>query len=208
MMIAALLLVFLLVIVLMLIGSARQVPWEARLLRVHAGVAGKAEWMAPEKVVEEVRRDYLAAVNWLQESVLGQWMPQWNAAPTFLSGAFLRRYQMILMDYRTNGQPRCVGILRADHFVEVRHFSEDGQRCLVIDRQSVRRMATYDARTHTRLHTQDLGDGTLVYQMVYDSGTRRWKIENFIQELPTGWGSHNRRIRLLSALPAAIGRDH
>jgi hypothetical protein len=204
----ALLVVFLVVILMMFIGNAGQVPWSKRLHRVHAGVAGKAEWMAPEKVIQEVSRDYLSAMRWLQESVLGHWSHQWSSAPSFLSGTYLKRYQAILMDYRGRGVPRCLGVLRADHHIEVRHFSEDGERCLVVDHQVGRRMATYDSRTLTRLHTQDLGDSAVVYQMVYDAEASRWKIENFVQELPLGWGSHARRIRLLSALPETVGRDN
>jgi hypothetical protein len=207
-MIWALLVALLVIIVFMFVGSARQVPWGKRLRRVHAGVAGKAEWMAPENVVEAVSRDYLAAMRWLQESVLGHWTHQWSTAPSFLSGAYLRRYQAILMDYRARGAPRCVGVLRADHHIDVRHFSEDGQQCLVIDHQAGRRMATYDSRTLERLHTQDLGDSTVVYQMRYDTEEQRWKIDNFVQELPLGWGSRTRHIRLLSTLPAAVGRDN
>ncbi|MFN8376728.1 MAG: hypothetical protein U0694_28125 [Anaerolineae bacterium] len=208
MMMWALLVVFATVIAAMILSSTRQAPWEKRLHRVHAGVAGKAEWMAPENVVEDVNRDYLAAMRWLQESVLGQWGQQWSAAPAFLSGAYLRRYQAILMDYRARGVPRCLGVLRADHHIDVRHFTEDGKRCLVVDYQVGRRMATYHSRTLTRLHTQDLGDTTVVYQMAYDAESRRWKIENFVQELPLGWGSRARHIRLLSALPETVGRDN
>lgn len=207
-MIWALLVVFLVIMILVFVGSGRQVPWGKRLQRVHAGVKGKAEWMAPEHVIEAVRRDYTAAMRWLQDSVLGQWTQQWSASSSFLTGAYLRRYQGILMDYRTKGVPRCVGVLRADHHIEVRHFSDDGLHCLVIDRQVGRRMATYDSRTLTRLHTQDLGDGTVVYQMSYDTEEQRWKIENYIQELPLGWKTHARRIRLLSALPETVGRDN
>ncbi|MDX1993783.1 MAG: hypothetical protein SF029_15450, partial [bacterium] len=102
------------------------------------------------------------------------------------------------------------GILRCIHQVEVRHFSEDGERCLVIDRQTSRRMATYDYLNRSRVTTQDLGDGTVVYEMVYDKQGQRWKVNAFIQELPLGWesASKRKRIRLHSVLPPTIGRDN
>jgi hypothetical protein len=108
-----------------------------------------------------------------------------------------------------HGSSRFVGVMRADHAVQVRYFSERGDRCLVLDCQTQRRMATYDRRTHERMHTQDLGEGTLVYQMVYDDTLKRWKITAFIQELPPGCCGHKlpRGIKLAASLPPVIGRD-
>jgi hypothetical protein len=209
-MVLALLVVIVAIIILMSFNGTGQVPWANKLKRVHAGVARKAEWIAPDDVVAQARIDYLAAVNWLQESMLSSWEQRWENAPAYLSGKYLKRYQTILNHYRVSGNPFCVGVMRADQQVTVRHFSEDGQRCLIIDRQSQRRMATYDYFKQTRISTQDLGSGIVVYQMLYDQNARRWKIENFIQELPTGWDDYRKsqRIRTLSALPTVIGRDH
>jgi hypothetical protein len=113
------------------------------------------------------------------------------------------------MQYRSRGLPRCYGVLRADHLVQVRQFSDDGERCLVIDRQMQRRMATYNTRTRSRVSTQDLGSGAVLYAMVYVAKERRWKIDSLIQELPIGWGSHHTqpRIQEHASLPEAIGRD-
>ena len=85
------------------------------------------------------------------------------------------------------GAPMFVGVLRSDHRLEVRRFSEDGERCLLVDHQTQRRMATYHTRTGQRAVTQDLGDATVVYSMIYDPSDVRWKIDAFVQELPAGW---------------------
>jgi hypothetical protein len=206
----AILFVFLIVVGVVSLGGRKQVAWVGKMWRVHAGVANKAEWMAPDDVVNAVREDYLAMTRWLQDSMAHDWAKQWSAAPLYLSGVQLKRHQEILKHYRLGKAPRYNGVLRCLHQVEVRHFSEDGERCLVVDRQTSRRMATYDYWTQTRLTTQDLGDGTIVYEMAYDKQTQRWKVDAFVQELPLGWktSSKTRRIKLLSALPPVIGRDN
>ncbi|MBC7870963.1 MAG: hypothetical protein H7Y09_09010, partial [Chitinophagaceae bacterium] len=168
----AILLVFLIVAGVMSLGGRKQVAWVSKMWRVHAGVANKEEWMAPEEVVNAVREDYLAITRWLQESMGHDWAQQWAAAPLYLSGVCLKRHQEILKHYRLGKFPRYKGVLRCLHQVEVRHFSEEGERCLVVDRQTSRRMATYDYWTQTRLTTQDLGDGTVVYEMAYDKQTQ------------------------------------
>lgn len=190
-------------------GKGR-VPWSAQLRRMSAGLTQKAEWMAPDTVVHQVRSDYLAALEWLHDSALKHTRHQWAYAPLFLSGAYLKRHQRILRSQREAAPPRLVGILRSDHVIEVRHFSEDGESCLVIDHQEQRRMATYDFETRTRLHTQDVGACTLVYQMVYDLSSQRWKIAAFVQQLPLGWGSPKltRHIRVLAQLPSSARREN
>jgi hypothetical protein len=177
--------------------------------RIRAGAARKAEWMAPDDVVQEVREHYLEAIHWLHDSATSTLGQQWSSAAYYLTGACLRRHQQILMNYRTGGLPNCYGVLRADHFVQVRQFSEDGERCLIIDRQTQRRMATYNSRTRARVMTQDLGSGAVVYVMVYTAKERRWKIDSLVQELPLGWGNHRAqpRIQEHATLPGAIGRD-
>lgn len=205
------LVVVLAAIVLMLSLSGKgQVPWSNKLRRVNAGVARKAEWMAPDDVIQQVGSDYLAAIRWLQESAMLSWSQQSAGAAVYLTGDALQRQQKLLAQYRRSRAPYCLGVLRCDHQIEVRLFSEEGERCLVVDCQSQRRMATYDHQSQRRLHTQDLGDGAVVYQMLYDNNTKRWKIEKFIQELPLGWTHHktSRRIQLLSVLPTVVGRDN
>lgn len=206
----AILLVIILVVVVMILSTkSGQVPWANQLRRLHAGVARKAEWIAPDHVLVQVRQDYEESIGWLHDSALHSWAEQWNSAPRYLTGDALVRHQRVLARYRTPEDQRLVGVMRADHHVEVRHFSEDGERCLIIDMQSQRRMATYDARTRHRVSTQDLGAGAVIYQMHFDMGAQHWKIEKFVQELPAGWGSHkSNHIRLSSELPTVVGRDH
>jgi hypothetical protein len=205
----ALLFIIVAVIVLMSLNTSGSVPWLSRMRRIRAGVERKAEWMAPDEVVEEVREHYLEAIHWLHDSTNSTLGQQWSTASYYLTGHALRRHQQILMHYRTNGLPQFYGVLRADHVVQVRQFSDDGEHCLVIDRQMQRRMATYSTRTRERVSTQDLGSGAVLYAMVYVAKERRWKIDAFIQELPIGWGSHHAKPLLQehATLPEAIGRD-
>jgi hypothetical protein len=166
--------------------------------------------MASETIYFQVRSDYLNAVEWLRDSALKDWSHQWTYAALYLTGAALKRHQRILKRQLGVGVPHCIGVLRADHQVDVRHFSEDGTSCLVIDVQTHRRMATYDVASRERLHTQDLGSCAVVYRMVYDKEVRRWKIDSFIQTLPPGWSSHRLSppLTLLTELPAPAGRDN
>jgi hypothetical protein len=139
--------------------------------------------MSPDPVINKVQTDYLNALAWMQESAL--WPDTqiaYREAAHFLTESFLRRFRQRIHQSVSNYR----AVLRADHQLQARHFSPDGVRCLVIDQQTDRRMATYfDGR---RLHTQDLGSCAFVYEMVYDRRARRWKIATFIQQLPLGWG--------------------
>ena len=211
-MIWTILLAFLLVVGFVSIAGRKQVPWAGKLQRRNAGVQAKAEWMAPEPITKTVQDDYLRAVEWLSDSMLYEWAEQWTGAPHYLSGPYLHRYQELLKRYRMGKSPRYEGVMRCTHRVEVRHFSEDGERCLIVDHQSSRRIATYDLLHQSRMVTQDMGDGTVVYEMSYDKQLHRWKIEAFIQELPTGCTALENTsvngIQLLNALPPANGRDH
>ena len=67
-MVWALLLCFLVIIGLLSLHGTHGVPWGRKLKRLYAGVANKAEWMAPDEVVEQVRRDYLRIVAWLDSA--------------------------------------------------------------------------------------------------------------------------------------------
>ncbi len=179
-----------------------KVPWAHKMRRLPP-----AEWMAPDEVVEQAHGDYMRAQEWLGESQLWARGQQLHMAAYYLVGEALKRYQMALMQ---QGKARFIGVLRADHAVEVRHFSEDGDRCLLVDFQSGRRMATYNAHTRERLLTQDMGSGAVVYQMLYDMRDRRWKMERFVQELPAGWERRqpSRLLQEFTQIPLAIGRDN
>jgi hypothetical protein len=196
------------VVLLMMSNSARKLPWIHLMRRLRTSES-QAAWMAPEHVVEKAQNDYMAAVEWLQDSPLLTWAQQWSGSPDLLIGPFLRRYQQILLRQRSERAAPCYGILRADHALDVRGFSEDGRRCWLIDTQHDRRIATYDADTHARLVTQDLGSACLVYCLFYDTRDDRWKIETLVQELPLGWNQrkHIHMTEVASAIPTRIGRD-
>ncbi|MBE2267682.1 MAG: hypothetical protein IAE80_05580 [Anaerolinea sp.] len=178
-----------------------EVPWASKMRRVHA------EWMAPEEVVQQVRLHYFEAINWLHDSLFGSWSGQWSGASAYLSGAFLKQHHQALLSAREGNLSFVVGVLRCDHILEVRHFSELGDDCLIVDHQFGRRMATYNRETQERSHTQDLGDGSVVYRLRYDSKARRWKIEAFVQELPMGWVKTRRRMVETTMLAPYTGRD-
>jgi len=163
-----------------------RIPWANDLRRVDTGLS---EWMAPPAVVRQARRDYLRAMLWMQECRLYPWSQQARGARKYLSAAYLKRHLGILQREQAMNEPCFVDVLRADHQVNIRYFSKDGSRCLVIDRQSQRRMATYDYYDQRRLHTQDLGACAVVFQLNYDLPDERWKIAAFIQRLPGGWDS-------------------
>ncbi|MFN8561098.1 MAG: hypothetical protein U0703_05615 [Anaerolineae bacterium] len=108
--------------------------------------------MAPDDVAQQVRAHYLDAIHWLNDSMLMSWAQQWAGAPKHLNGSYLKRYRNLLLTQRESAP--LTGVLRADHSIEVREFSETGGFCLVIDQQTGRRMATYNRRSHARLHTR------------------------------------------------------
>ncbi len=196
------------IVVIMSVNNAGQTtPWGDKMRRLRTGVARKAEWMAPDEVVHQVCAHYLEASTWLQDNMLSSWAQQWSVAPHYLSGSYLRRHQNLLLAHREIKGLQLTGILRADHNIEIRQFSENGDFCLVVDHQTQRRMATYNRKTQERSITQDLGDGVVIYVMLYDDKDQRWKIGNFVQELPSGWRSRP-IIEEHATLPDAIGRDY
>ena len=207
MMVWAILFAVLVIVALMTLNNAGRVPWANKMRRVNAAAVNKAEWMAPDEVVQQVKRNYLDAINWLHDSMFSSWTQQWSGAAGYLIGAHLKRHQQVLLRGRAARVSEIAGVMRCDHVLEVRHFGENGDQCLIVDYQTGRRMATYNRDTHERLHTQDLGDGVVVYRMKYDEKAHRWKIEQFVQELPAGWGQARRGIKELTTLPMSTGRD-
>src|SRR5262249_25544235 len=109
-------------------------------------------------------------------------------------------------------KPRLAVELTAAHTYSVRHFSSDGLRCLLIDRQMSRKVTTRSYWTGRVLHLQQLDDAVLVFQMAYELSEKRWKIERLVQQLPLGTPvspnpAPKARVRLATALPAPAGRD-
>ncbi len=206
-MIWALAAIILAVIVLMA-SNPSKVPWLNKMRRLQTGSA-MIDWMAPDGVVNKVKTDYLVAMEWMQSSPVMPFPHHWRSAPDYLSGAFLCRYQQVLIRQRSERDRLFYGVLRADHDVNIQGFSADGGRCWLIDHQSGRRIATYKCDTHERIMTQDMGDGAVVMQMRYDGEHHRWKIEALVQELPTGW-DRRRKLSLSpehTPLPRPLGRD-
>ncbi len=178
------------------------------LRRLHAGVSNKAEWMASDDVRHRVETDYLEAQRWMSEALLAGYIRFMNEAGAYFTGSYLKREQRNADVQLRKSGPRLIGILRAHHHIRVRHFSDDGLTCYVVDQQTERRMATYDYWQLRRLHTQDLGEGSYVYRMTYDRAAKRWKIEELIQQLPLGWSAQSgSAIHLDKSLPIASGRD-
>lgn len=186
-----------------------QVPWGGEMRRVLAGkTARRAEWMAPDQVVHEVRQNFLEGITWLHESVLPAFDSRRVSPQLFLTGAALRQYEHLSGQYRDSARLQFAGVLRMHHQVSVRRFSKDGRRCLAVDCQTERRMATYDVRQQMRLHTQDLGSGVVIYRMAYHIRDQRWKIEALVQELPSVWGKRSSpRLEEIQYMPPAGGRD-
>lgn len=205
----AFLLIVLVVAGIMTLSGVRQVEWAGKLRRRSSSMSDNHEWMAPDDVVQRVCDDYLVAIEWLNTSALEAWPKQWALAPLFLSGMQLERHQKILTRLRSN-PARFVGVMASTHNLEVRSFSEDGERCLVLDRQYQRRITTYNLQSRMVVASQDIGGGATVHQMVYEKSAQRWKIEAFIQELPLSFETSavNSRIRFTPSLPYAAGRDN
>lgn len=185
--------------------APRDVPWAHDLERVNPGAGDQAEWMAGPGVVRAVKRDYLTAQARLAEAAC-----DWGALATELdrhaAGAYRKRQQSALAWLAQARGPRVGSALSAQHTLAVRHFSADGLRCVLIDRQAKRAITTLHYWSGAPIHRQRLPAAALVWQMVYDRADRRWKIEQLIQTLPAPSGGV--RVMLAGELPSAAGRDY
>jgi hypothetical protein len=206
-MVAGLAVAFVLLLVLAWALAPRGVPWAHDLTRARPGSGrGQAEWTAPPEVVRAVRGDYLAAQAWLARCSANYGQLS-RDLERFTAGPYLRRQQAILGLLAQTRGPRLAAVLEADRQIAVRHFSADGLRCLVVDRQSQRRMVTRRYWAGDEAGRQSLPDAILVTQMVYDPRERRWKLERLIQSLPAAPDGPV-RLRLAEELPSAAGRDY
>jgi hypothetical protein len=210
-MIWSMLLITLLIVALTLLIGHKRTAWSDKLQRTHQDTP-QAEWNAPDYVHQQVRNDYLMATRWMRDCAFSSWTEQWAGAPYYFAGLHLQRHQKILTKQRSGQESRFRDVMDAEHFVEVRHFSSDGERCLVIDHQTERSMATYHHATLQPCMRQALDDAAVIYQMVYDRSASRWKIDQFVQELPsalrTGRMTNYKRVKVLAELPPTTGRDH
>lgn len=190
--------------------APRVVPWAEGLTRLNAGAGPKAEWMAPPQVVEQVVWDYGNAQEWFKMCA-GNWGRFARGLDRYTTGAYLK-LQRRLLAALVASPPRLALRQSAAHEISVRHFSADGLRCLLVDRQTSRVLTTSNYWSGRVLHRQRIPETTLVYQMLYDLHERRWKIERLIQELPFSphanpASSNKPRVSLVAELPAAMGRD-
>ncbi len=185
--------------------APRGVPWAPRLARLRPGAAGHAEWMAPLDVQRAVRRDYLATLAWLNECA-GSFGRLARDLEQHAAGAYLSRQRAALSLLASTRGPRLAEALAAEHHIVVRHFSPDGERCLLVDRQTERVLTTRSYWSGQTIHRQALPELLLVAQMVYHGRARRWKIEALVQTLPARPPA-NVSLCLADELPLAAGRD-
>lgn len=201
-----------LLIVFSLLSHRRRVAWPGTLHRIHAGVIHRAEWMAPEEILRIVEDHYLIAQQWSAGALFVGYIKFLREAPRYFSGNYLKR-QTKIADAQVKSLRsgvRFVGVLRAKHRIRVRHFSDDGLSCYLVDHQSVRLMVTYEYWQRRELHTQLLEPGAYVYRMIYDRASKRWKIDDLVQQLPRGWEERAMTTSVLpldESLPIVSGRD-
>jgi hypothetical protein len=204
--------VVILLIVMSMLAQRRRVAWPGTLHRVHAGVIHRAEWIAPVEILRIVEDHYLTAQQWSASALFEGYIKFLREAPYYFSGNYLKR-QTKVADAQVKALRsgvRFVGILRTKHRIRVRHFSDDGLTCYLVDHQPVRLMVTYEYWQRRELHTQLLEPGAYVYRMVYDRSAKRWKIDDIVQQLPRGWEDHVMSTSVLpldQSLSIASGRD-
>lgn len=188
--------------------APRLVPWQAGLTRLHPGGGDRAEWMAPPQVVQEVIWTYREAQEWLA-TCAADWGGFARGLERYTAGPYFRAQRRALASL-VEGRLRLAVELSAGHAYTVHHFTGDGLRCLLVDRQTVRVLTTTSYWTGRVLHRQRLDDAALVYQLAYHVEDKRWKIERLIQELPLGTPpapDRTARVRVAAELPVAAGRD-
>lgn len=162
-----------------------------RVTRQGMGGTRTVEWLPPEDIIARARTHFLEAMHWGEQMPLMASPLQLASAPRFMSGPMLRRIRTVLAR-RASGTDSHVAItevLRAEHAAEPRYFTPEGERCLIVDRQTHRRLAVYDLRQRRRLATQDMGQSVVVYRLLFDTHDSRWKLDALAQELPSGWGT-------------------
>jgi hypothetical protein len=185
-------------------STASVVPWLDRMTRENPGVRDRAEWIAPVDVIEAVKGDYLAFYTYAAARLRQGWIAYGRDLENYLADDMLAEQMESIALRLQNDRGRVVDVLRADHDIQVRNFSTDGLRCIVIDHRSDQRLATYDYWNGNRLHTQDMGAGTYVYEMAFDQRADKWKLARFVQCLPPGTRQAG---TLVLTLPQTAGRD-
>jgi len=187
-------------------SGTKHVAWADKMRRVNELLGSRAEWVAPEYVRQQARADYLEAFHQLTHApTLTR-----EVAGRYLSGTMLLFFREVMLYYRTD--PRFFETLRADHYVMVRGFSADGERCLLFDRQTNRKVTLLRAKDLKPWLTQAIDDAVYVYRMAYDRSMRRWKIESFLYQIPLSADSDAHLFlyhpSLSSAYLPKIGREN
>jgi hypothetical protein len=205
-MVGALVLAVVVLLILVWALVPREVPWANALTRLNPGTGDRAEWMAPETVVRAVKRDFLATQAWLAAGAR-DWGSLARELEQYTTGAYLRRQRNALgLLVQTRG-PRLGSVQTAEHGMAVRHFSADGLRCVLVDWQRERQLSTYHYWSGRLVHTQRLPEVVVVWQMVYDTHDRRWKVARLVQSLPKP-ATAGVRLSLADKLPTPAGRDY
>src|SRR5687768_9111919 len=140
-MLLALLIAFVVLLLVAWAVAPRGVPWANALERLNPGAGKRAEWIAPPAVVRAVKRDFLATQRWLEECA-ADWGLLARELEQHAAGPYLRRQRAALGLLAQTRGPRLAAVLAADHQLQVRQFSSDGLRCLLIDRQTQRLVST------------------------------------------------------------------
>jgi hypothetical protein len=187
-----------------------KVSWAEKMRRLNHGAMDQEEWMAPDDVITKVKDDFIEAMDWLSETQSMTMLDRWSKSANYFSGEYLKNYKALNQMHLFKVPFKHLSILRCVHSPTVRHFSQDGETCFIIDHQTETRMALYDANTGERINTQHLDEACVVYQMIYNKFSKRWRVNRYIQQLPVGWASRSKSdvIQLhLSPLPPK-GRDN
>lgn len=202
--VAVILILVVLGVMIYLTSQSALVPWVNHMKRLNAGAVNRAEWIAPNPIIENVKRDYLSFYDYATQTLPQGWLAYMRDLNQYMTDDLLREQRHSLSIRLQNDRGRIFDILRANHHIEVRNFSSDGLTCILIDSQTECRLATYDYWNGNRLHTQDVGDAAYVFKMTYDTREERWKMAQYIQTLPPGnWQSSLMEINP----PHAVGRD-
>lgn len=191
------------------LSTSEVVPWVDRMERVNLG-NNVREWLAPVEVCQQVMADYQQAITFTRKALRQGWIPYGRVLDEYATGNYLREQRQRLEKRLRRDRLRLIDILDAQHELRVRHFSDDGLACILLDYQTARRLRIYEYWTRRLIQTLTLDDTIYVYQMVYDHESRRWKIAEFIQELPARialMALHHPLSELLPHISAA-GRDH
>lgn len=201
-----LLLIILSGLLILAFSGTKHVAWSDKMRRMNNLMDNRAEWTAPDYVRQQVRADYLEAFYQLTR------VPTLTreAAMQYLSGTMLLFFREVMLYYRTD--PRFFETLHADHYVMVRGFSADGERCLLFDRQTNRKVTLLHAKDLKPWFTQAIDDAVYVYRMVYDGALQRWKIESFLYQIPLSVGNDKHLFlypsSVLSAHLPKMGREN